>query len=114
MKMRYKNCIGEFEFDKDTNTYEGIVIGIRDIIHFSAKNKEDIEQAFHESVEDYIEFCKESGKRPEKSYSGKIPLRIDPKMHANLAVEAEYKGMSLNAFIISSLQEKKNGSKANK
>lgn len=106
MKMKYKNYIAEAEYDQDTKTFEGIVIGIRDIIHFSAKKKEDLEQAFHDSVEDYIEFCRETNKRPEKSYSGRIPLRIDPKIHAHLALEAEYKGLSLNSYIAQKLSKR--------
>ena len=35
----------------------------------------------------------------EKPFSGKIPLRIDPVLHRDLAYEAEQEGISLNRFI---------------
>lgn len=34
-----------------------------------------------------------------KKFSGKIPLRIDPELHRNLAISANIEGESLNKFI---------------
>jgi len=57
-----------------------------------------------EAIELYIETLKKR-KEPippplsEKKFSGKIPLRIEPTLHRNLAVKAELEGMSLNKFI---------------
>ncbi len=35
----------------------------------------------------------------ERKFSGKIPLRIEPTLHRDLAIKAEMEGESLNRFI---------------
>jgi antitoxin HicB len=41
----------------------------------------------------------------EQKFSGKIPLRIDPNLHRDLAVKAQTEGASLNKFIESRLKK---------
>ncbi len=41
----------------------------------------------------------------EQSFSGKIPLRIDPVLHRDLVVKAQLEGKSLNKFIESRLKK---------
>lgn len=41
----------------------------------------------------------------EKRFSGKIPLRIDPVFHRDLAVKAQIEGDSLNKFIEKKLRK---------
>lgn len=69
IKLKYKNYIGIAEWDEEVKAFHGSVIGMRDGITFVADKKEDLEQALAESVKDYIEFCKETNKIPEKSCS---------------------------------------------
>lgn len=99
MILKYKNYTGEVKYDADAKIFHGEVIGIRDVITFVSKTEDGLKAALQDSVEDYIELCKEKGKLPQKSYSGDVRLRIEPKTHAKLALEAAYKGLSLNSFI---------------
>ena len=41
-------------------------------------------KSFHDSVDDYLAFCKERGVDPQKPYSGKLALRTTPEIHALL------------------------------
>lgn len=41
----------------------------------------------------------------EKTFTGKIPLRIDPILHRNLAIRASIEGLSVNKFIESKLKK---------
>lgn len=71
---------------------------------------EEAVQMAHEAIDGYIESCKARGlpiPKPlsEKEFSGKIPLRIDPKLHRDLTIKAEIKGVSLNKFIESKLKK---------
>ena len=57
-----------------------------------------------EAIEGYIESLQARGKSvplplAEKRFSGKIPLRIDPNLHRDIAVKAEIEGVSVNRFI---------------
>jgi predicted HicB family RNase H-like nuclease len=94
--LKYKGYWARVEFDEDDMILVGRIAGINDVIGFHADTVEDLVAAFHEAVEDYLETCAKIGKAPEKSYSGKLMLRVDPALHARLARAAELAGKSLN------------------
>ena len=50
-------------------------------------------------MDDYLEFCKEVGKEPEKEYKGTFNIRISPNLHKKLALCAFRDGCSLNAEV---------------
>lgn len=85
-------------FDEDDNILVGRILGINDVIGFHADSVAGLKVAFQEAVEDYIETCKKAGKAPEKAYSGKLMLRIDPKVHSRVAIAADLAGKSLNQW----------------
>ena len=64
--MKYKGYIGHVEYDDEAKLFHGDVVGLRDIITFQGKSVDELEQAFKDSVEDYLEWCKERGLEPEK------------------------------------------------
>lgn len=97
--MKYKGYIGNVTYDADTKLLHGEVLGLKDVITFQGTTSQEIEKAFHESVDDYLAWCKERGEKPEKTFSGKLNLRMSPDLHAHLAFEAAKKGVSLNEFI---------------
>ncbi|BCL34987.1 type II toxin-antitoxin system HicB family antitoxin [Nostoc sp. MS1] len=97
--MRYKGYEAVVEFDDEAEIFHGEVINIRDVITFQADNVKELKQAFHDSVDDYLEFCKERGEEPEKPFSGKLMLRINPELHKTIAVKAKKEGKSLNSWI---------------
>jgi predicted HicB family RNase H-like nuclease len=97
--MRYKGYIGDVTYDADAKLFHGEVIGLKDIITFQGTTVEELEKAFHDSIDDYVIWCKERGEKPEKTFSGKLNLRMSPDLHAHLALEAAKRNMSLNDFI---------------
>ena len=42
---------------------------------------QNVEKEFHEAVDDYLEFCKEVGKEPDKEYKGSFNVRISLELH---------------------------------
>ena len=103
--MKYKGYTGVVEFDEDSGTLFGHVIGLRDGITFQGDSVAEVVQAFHDSVDDYLEFCAERGESPEKPYSGQFVLRIDPQLHRVMSHAAEERGASLNSLIEERLKE---------
>ena len=97
--MKYKGYTGVVEFDEESVTLFGHVIGLRDGITFQGDSVAEIIQAFHDSVDDYLEFCAERGESPEKPFSGQFVLRIDPQLHRAMSHAAEERGVSLNSLI---------------
>lgn len=96
--MTYKGYIGTVEYSEEDQCLFGTIAGIRDIISYEGESVSDIRTAFEEAVDDYLEHCAATGKEPNKPYSGKFVLRIDPSLHARLAVKAQASGKSLNQF----------------
>ena len=83
--MMYKGYEGIAEFDEDAHIFSGEVLGLKDVITFQGESVSELEQAFHDSVDDYLEWCSEDGVDPEKPYSGKMLLRFDPNLHRCVA-----------------------------
>jgi predicted HicB family RNase H-like nuclease len=65
--MIYKGYEGEMEWDHSANRYFGRVINTnKDVITFVGNTTEEAKQSFRDSVDDYLEMCKQSGSLPEK------------------------------------------------
>lgn len=103
--MKYKRYFGQVTYDNEAKLFHGEVIGLRDVITFQGTTVNEIEKAFRDSVDDYIVWCKKRGEKPEKAYSGRFNVRTTPDIHANLALEAAKRGMSLNDIINERLQK---------
>lgn len=101
--MEYKGYTGIIEVDEASNVLHGRVVGLRDVITFQGETVAEARQAFEDSVDDYLEFCAERGEAPEKPYSGKFVVRLEPAMHRKLAAQAEAKGTSINALVVEAL-----------
>lgn len=97
--MKYKGYEAIVEFDDEAEIFHGEVINLRDVITFQSDNAKELRQAFHDSVDDYLEFCEERGEEPEKPFSGKLMLRINPELHKTIAIKAKKEGQSLNSWI---------------
>lgn len=97
--MKYKGYTGHVEYDDEAKIFHGDVLGIKDVITFQGTTVDEIEQAFKDSVDDYLAFCKERGENPDRPFSGKFNLRIPPDLHAKLSIASELQGESLNNYI---------------
>jgi predicted HicB family RNase H-like nuclease len=103
--MNYKGYTAKVEFDDEAMIFHGEVIGIRDVVTFQGRSVEEIEKAFSESVDDYLDFCKERGEEPNKPFSGKFVVRISPEIHRKVYIAARRAGQSINAWLNSNLQK---------
>lgn len=102
--IEYKGYTGMMEVDAEAGVIFGRVIGLRDVITFQGETVAEATKAFHDSVDDYLDWCAEKGEAPERPFSGKFVLRLDPNLHRKLAVAAEARGRSLNALIAETLE----------
>ena len=103
MTLEYKGyTAGRIDFDD--GTFSGTVAGLRDVIHFEGTTAAELEQAFCDSIDCYLEHCAKRGEPPDKPYSGNVMIRIDPALHRKAAQRAEAEGMSLNAWIAKQIE----------
>lgn len=56
--MKYKGYIGHVEYDNEAKIFHGEVIGLKDIITFQGSSVKELEEAFKDSVEDYLAWSK--------------------------------------------------------
>ena len=103
--LTYKGYQGRFEYDPDADIFHGQVINLSDIITFQGRSIDELKTAIADSVEDYLEFCAEEGKTPEKPYSGRFNVRLSPQVHQRIALKAARDGVSLNNWVASTLSK---------
>ena len=103
--LQYKGYAGHVEFDDETGIFHGEVLDLRDVITFQGKSVKEIERAFRESIDDYLELCKERREEPDKPFSGRLMLRLPPDVHRKAYVSARREGKSLNQWIAEKLEK---------
>jgi predicted HicB family RNase H-like nuclease len=96
--MKYKNYAARVEYDQEDRIFVGRVAGIQDIVSFHGKTVDELEQAFHESVDHYLEVSERTGRPAQRPYSGNLMLRIAPELHAAVATVAQLQGKSINQW----------------
>ena len=96
--LDYRKYRARVEFDAEDGLFFGRIAGIRDGVSFHADSVPALVEAFHEALDDYIETCASLGKTPERPFSGKLMLRLDPVVHAKSVEAAELAGKSLNQW----------------
>lgn len=92
--LEYKGYYGKVEYSVEDQILFGKIEGIVDLVTFESKNADEIEKEFRDAVDDYLDFCHQVGKEPEKTYKGTFNVRIDPELHKAIAIEAMKKGKS--------------------
>lgn len=103
--MKYKGYAGHVEFDDEAGIFHGEVIGIRDVVTFQGTSVEELQRAFQESVDEYVDFCRKRGKEPDKPFSGSFLVRANPELHRKAAIAAKRAGKSLNAWVLDNLEK---------
>ena len=103
--LSYKGYIGSVNFSEQDNVFFGKLEGVNALVNFECESVSELTKAFHEAVDDYLEYCKEEGVEPHKSYSGELSIRISPEVHCRIAAMAKKAGMSINAFIRTAVEK---------
>ena len=102
--MQYKRYRAAITFDDSANVFHGEVVGTRDVITFEGESIEQLKKEFQFSIEDYLAVCAERGREPDRLYSGKIPLRVSPKVHREASAAAKAQGKTLNAWLAETVE----------
>jgi len=97
--MEYKGYHTKPAYSAEDGCFIGKVLGINDSVSFHGFSVEEFNADNREAVDDYLDLCAEHDKTPDKEYSGQFVLRIPPELHREMAIEAERRGDSLNAYV---------------
>ena len=102
--MHYNGYEASVEFDEDAELIHGEVLNLRDVITFQGVSASELKQAFADSVEDYLAFCRSRGEEPEKPFSGQFVVRTEPVLHKAVSLAAKREGVSLNKWVTATLE----------
>ena len=104
--MTYNGYLGSVAFSEKDNVFFGKIEGINGLVNFEGESVQELTAAFHEAVDDYLAYCKDEGIEPDKSYTGVLNVRLTPTIHRQIAMLARQAGLTLNAYIKETLEEK--------
>lgn len=96
--MTFNGYAARVEYDHEDRIFTGRIAGIDDIVVFHGSTVDELETAFQEMVNHYIEVSERTGKPAKKPFSGNLMLRIPPETHASVAIAAEVSGKSINQW----------------
>jgi predicted HicB family RNase H-like nuclease len=102
--MHYKGYEARVEYADEAGLFHGEVADLRDVITFQGGSVSELKQAFADSVEDYLAFCRERGEEPERPFSGQFVIRTDPGLHRAVSSAARREGISLNSWVSRALE----------
>lgn len=97
--LEYKGYHTRIVFNSESHTLRGVIEGINDYVDFESDSVVEIEQEFHNAVDDYLLFCEQINIAPEKEYRGSFNVRISPELHKKIALQAFKNNTSLNAEV---------------
>ena len=96
--MEYRGYTAAIAFDYDLEVFTGHVVDLRDQLHFEGSSVKDLLSAFHATVDDYLDFCAEQGREPDRPFSGRILVRTSPEVHRAVSAAAAREGTSMNEW----------------
>lgn len=102
--LKYKGYTAHLEVDAEEQLIHGTVLDLQDVIYFEGETIPEAVQSFHNSVDDYLDLCKEMDRDPQKPFSGHFTVRISPEIHRGVHVAAASQGKSLNSYVESVLE----------
>ena len=97
--LHYRGFSTKPEYSPDDKVFYGTILGIDDLVDFYTDDAKKIEDEFHKAVDDYLAFCEEIGKEPQKEYSGMFNVRISPELHKKISIAAKARGVTLNKAV---------------
>ncbi len=103
--MKYKSYSASIEFDEEAEIFHGEVEGIRAVVTFQAKSAPELKQAFYDSIDDYLAWCSEENRVPDKPFSGNFPVRTSAELHRDAFMTAKSSGKTFNLWVIDQIRK---------
>lgn len=101
--LHYKDYEGSIEASTEGRCLHGKILFVTDLVTYEGKSFDELETAFQEAVDDYLAFCEQVGKPPEKPYKGVFNVRVRPEAHRALVIRAFHDQQTLNELVCAAL-----------
>lgn len=103
--LEYKGYHATVTYDADDEILVGEVFGITDMIGFHGSSIKELKSKFEHAIDEYLEYCAEIGKNPEKEFKGSFNIRIPSDLHKQISVLAAQQHITLNQFVVNALSK---------
>ena len=103
--FRHKGFYGSAQTSIEDNCLFGKLEFIEPLVSYEGRNVEELEQAFREAVEDYLQDCEQFGREPAKPCKGSFNVRIGPELHRHALIAAKENNLNLNEFVKRSIEQ---------
>lgn len=103
--LRYKGYFAKPEYSAEDQIFYGKILGITDLVDFYSEDARELQKEFETAVDDYLAFCKEIGKEPQRAYSGSFNVRVSPELHKRAALQAQTEGTTLNKIVETAIKK---------
>ena len=103
-KLTHKGFTGSGELSLEDDCLIGSVLFIDDIITYEGATVAELVANFQSAVDDYLDYCKRTGKPANKPYSGTFNVRIGPQLHREAVMAANAAGINLNEFVMTAIE----------
>lgn len=97
--MKYKGYRATIAYDEHDKIFVGEVFGVSDSLNFHGSSIDELENSFHDCIDNYLEICERIGKAPQKEFSGSFNVRTTPAIHERASEYAVENGVSLNQVV---------------
>jgi predicted HicB family RNase H-like nuclease len=104
--MNHKGYTATVEYEPDDRVFHGRVNDISDVVTFEGTSVDELEAAFRNAVDEYVAFCEERGRVPQRPYSGRFLVRVPPALHRRVSEAATRAGESMNAWVQGAIEHR--------
>jgi len=103
--MEYKGYFGSVHYSDEDRVFHGKIEFIRSLVTYEGTSVKGLRSAFKEAVDDYLDLCAETGKKPEKPFKGTFNVRSGSTLHREAVMLAQRTGASLNTVVVEALKK---------
>lgn len=107
--MHYRGYYGSVHLEETELVLYGNVEFIRALVTYEANDARGLMKAFQDAVDDYLETCQRLSIEPEQPFKGSLNVRLGSTLHRQVALAAEHHHLSINKFIVQTLQNAVDG-----
>ena len=91
-------------FDPELEVFRGEFLGLSGGADFYATTVDGLLSEGRNSLEVYLELCREKGIEPYKAFSGRFNVRLSPDLHQAAVAAAAAENKSLNDWVSQTLE----------
>lgn len=103
--LKHRGYYGSIEANTEDKCLFGQLQFIRSLVSYEGETVAELERAFREAVDDYLDTCERLGKSPEVPCKGSFNVRVGHETHLAAARAAVEHGTSLNELTRRALDE---------